>query len=1188
MQRRLGFWVGGYLLCAVHALVGQAQTGLLEAARPLVSNYPPQATSGSPQNWAVVQDKAGGIWAANTAGLLQFSGVEWALTQAPGGGGLRCLATDSVSGRVYYAGYNSFGYLVPGPRGETTFVDLSQGLPAQDRRFGYVYDLHPTPSGCRFVASHYLFDWNGTETTALHHPPGFRASFSLPGRQLVLQSVTEGLVSYSGTGLTPFRLERLAANPPAGLRVGAQYTVTARSLDFTRESLHLLQPLAGGLLVGTRSRGLEWVGRDRLYTLNLPLQAELQAGGLSNALRLHDGGWALATRSEGVLVTDSLGKVRRRIGRGQGLLTNGVQALCQDREGSLWLATDKGVARIELAQPVGFFTEAEGLSGTSLCAQVHQGTFYVGTTEGLFQLNPTGGTGAFAAIRGIESECRWLFVCQNRLFAATAFGIYRVDRTGAVLISSPSVSVRSVAAARHDATYIWLGLENDGLAALEVQPGTGRATLRQLTAEGTGDLTALVQAPDGDLWGYFPDRGLAQLPRPTQAGPAITPVWIAAPTLLSDPKGYICWVNGELYAVAKGQLYRYRHATGRLEAADLFQGIGRSLSLGQLLVQDSLGQIWLQDQATQKILYTNASEPGRAPSAFQAGSLRLPADSYHSLYLGPDGTVWALGGGALMGYRPVATSAARVPYRAVLARVTFGEDSVVAVGAFGAPPAGGQPEGQRPKLPYGYNSAFFEFGATYYTAVNELRFQYWLEGLETDWSPPTVLSAKEYTYLPAGDYTFHLRAQNVFGELGSETAFHFTIWPPWHQTWWARLGFVLLATGGVVQLVRYRSKRLKGQADRLESEVEARTRELAASKAELEASVTDLRTRESQLAHAYSELRSIQDKLIQQEKVAAMSHLVANVAHEINTPIGAIRGTANHLQYLIRELVTEYPEQLARLSTSDRELLVEFLRQAREVPLNDYTTREERELRLQLQQRLSAAQLPHAERLAVLLPKAGFWTLPDALLPLLSSPNACTVVEQALHLLMLKQGLDNIAGATEKTRKIVSTLRSLVPGQSQGTTPAPYNLRQSLLSVLEDFHHRLRQGIELKATYDRSLRVRVTPEELDQLWTQLIHNALQAMGTKGVLTVLVHPVGQFAEVCIGDTGAGIPTDIQARIFEPFFTTRQTGEGSGLGLYLVSRIVEKYGGDVTLETSPGLTTFRVRLPLAESDLQQAVN
>jgi signal transduction histidine kinase len=134
------------------------------------------------------------------------------------------------------------------------------------------------------------------------------------------------------------------------------------------------------------------------------------------------------------------------------------------------------------------------------------------------------------------------------------------------------------------------------------------------------------------------------------------------------------------------------------------------------------------------------------------------------------------------------------------------------------------------------------------------------------------------------------------------------------------------------------------------------------------------------------------------------------------------------------------------------------------------------------------------------------------------------------------------------------------------------------------YHNQIKQNIELICDYDEDVPLLMChPDELNQVWTNLIHNALQAMDYKGKLAISIKVVDKDIVVAVKDSGCGIPEDIMERIFEPFFTTKSAGEGSGLGLDIVRGIIEKHGGRIEIDTKVGKgTTFTVYLPLERTE------
>jgi signal transduction histidine kinase len=140
------------------------------------------------------------------------------------------------------------------------------------------------------------------------------------------------------------------------------------------------------------------------------------------------------------------------------------------------------------------------------------------------------------------------------------------------------------------------------------------------------------------------------------------------------------------------------------------------------------------------------------------------------------------------------------------------------------------------------------------------------------------------------------------------------------------------------------------------------------------------------------------------------------------------------------------------------------------------------------------------------------------------------------------------------------------------------NVETGLEDTLSIFNHRLRKGIDVVRSYDPSLpRVTADGSELNQVWTSVIDNALDAMNGTGTLGIRTACEPGMILVEITDSGTGIPGEIQDRIFDPFFTTKDVGAGRGLGLDVAFRIVQKHRGDIRFTSRPGETVFQIRLP-----------
>jgi len=175
--------------------------------------------------------------------------------------------------------------------------------------------------------------------------------------------------------------------------------------------------------------------------------------------------------------------------------------------------------------------------------------------------------------------------------------------------------------------------------------------------------------------------------------------------------------------------------------------------------------------------------------------------------------------------------------------------------------------------------------------------------------------------------------------------------------------------------------------------------------------------------------------------------------------------------------------------------------------------------------------------------------------------------------------IDQVERSATRIAELVAAVKSY-SYMDQGALQ-DVDLHEGLESTLTMLGHKLRAGVTIARAYDRALpRVCAYGSDLNQVWTNLIDNAVDAMDGTGALRIVTRRDGDDAVVEIGDNGRGIPPELQPRIFEPFFTTKDVGQGSGLGLDIAYRIVvAQHHGDITVRSARGDTVFTVRLPIA---------
>lgn len=340
-----------------------------------------------------------------------------------------------------------------------------------------------------------------------------------------------------------------------------------------------------------------------------------------------------------------------------------------------------------------------------------------------------------------------------------------------------------------------------------------------------------------------------------------------------------------------------------------------------------------------------------------------------------------------------------------------------------------------------------------------------------------------------------------------------------------------------------------------------------------------LKTKSEELTKTLDDLRLTQEKLINTEKLVALGKLIAGVAHEINTPLGAIRSSAGTIGNDLNFVLNNYPKFAMDLEPQLRSPFYDLIQNSIQKK-NSLTSKEERIIKKNIAEYFHSKGVANSYAAADTFVDMTIFENLDPYLPLLTHEKASPILEMAYRLTSLYSSTANIEMAADRASKVVFALKnSSRIGNSDELVIS--NIIDGIESVLTLYSSQIKQGIKVVKNFQTIPQIACYRDELNQVWTNIIHNAIYAMSLKGKLTIETYTEEQFVVVAITDDGTGINPNEIDKIFDPFFTTKPEGEGTGLGLDISKRIIEKHYGKITVKSKVGQTRFKVYLPINNS-------
>ena len=686
-------------------------------------------------------------------------------------------------------------------------------FPPAERIFQDVYKAIPTRQGIYFQAREriFLLTPNGTGWTSKSWAPQTAfGQFFLVGDQF--------FTNQTSLGFFRLRDNRWEQIPIPGWQNSANFAV---NLALPLNNPDGANP-GGSILIGLRNGTLYSLSGSTLKPFSTDAQSILNQHRISTGNVVPGLGFAIGTRSEGLVLIDAAGKLLYRFNRLSGLPTDGVLNSLVDATGSLWLALQNGIARIELNSPFTEFTNINGISAATNDILRVKGTVYAGSVNGLLELNSK--TGQFRQIEGKTISSAWGLLERNGrlLFTAGREGTFELYQGKLRLISAPTLQTAfyGIAPSRRFPDRIWL-LTDAGLGCLrELAPG-------QYQDEGIlakfNSIRTLWESPAGEVWAGSESMGVARVTFPGNT-PASAKLdsYGKAQGLTSDGGADVIELDGHFLAITTNGASEFNAATNRF-VPSRFKDLAIGAETGSARVaQDQQGNTWVYLGLRP---FQLLRKPDGSVAVDDRKLRRIPEGAVSIIAADADGILWLGGADRIYRYDPRHNSTKATPVPPILRLVRSGDNERRL-------PLSIAPNGSSPQVPFADNSLRFEYALPSFENSETNEFSTQLAGFDSAFSHWSQDTRRDYTNLPPGSYRFLIKARNYRQEESPTIAeYRFEVLPPWYRTSIAYLAYALLlgATGYVVyRVTRARllaRERSASQARLVQAELE-RTRNI--------------------------------------------------------------------------------------------------------------------------------------------------------------------------------------------------------------------------------------------------------------------------------------------------------------------------------------------------------------------------
>ncbi|MEO1033023.1 MAG: ATP-binding protein [Bacteroidota bacterium] len=804
-----------------------AQNGI-----PYIRNYTPNEYKGHRQNWAIAQDNNGLIYVANGKGLLQFDGEDWSLSMVSNKGHIRSLALYKD---IPYVGANNDLGIFQENNNSHKFRSFLEKIPFDLHSFGRVHSTVVFRDAIYFQSGKFIFRIDQNEEVKIWEfkTNPIRRIFIINNKLFALQPEI-GLLEYKN----------------------GEFQVSNITEHFKDVISNFIIDLPQGWLFKKDNILMVFTGSEIIPFQN-EAQEDFKIYGIDKCIKLKNNTLLFNTRSEGgVIILNSEGKLIRKFNKKSGLQNDNILNMFEDRQGSIWLASQSGISRIDIGSNLSFYTESSGLRGTVQDIEFFNGKMYVATSDDVMVLEKDG----FENVN-IKNTYIWdITKINQQLIISSSDGIFALKNDGKILtIDNEKLYSKSIPLTEHKASIV--AVHDDGIIQAF---WNGQSWIKQEYSKNiAGSVRDVIQLKSGELWLKTRSNGIFLLSYQTYENGKIN----FSKALLKQYSNSEGVPSGEnnIYKIndvlvlrsEQDSIYTFSLSDDAFKKTNKFS---KNFDTTDYLVpktNEHNGTTWFGTHKYNQPYLVKISETSTKYESTYfplSNVIKSYNDPYsNEIFLAHGNYVYFAGMRGICEYNIVGKKMEQMPLKVLLTKIST-KDSIIS-----------RNKNLDIKLPYNKSNISFTFTAPQFKNAENKRYTFQLKGQEEAWSAPSTENSISYNNLKPGYYTFKVKAINDYWFIGPETKVSFIIEKPWYWNTASITLYVLALLGITFLYVQWRTKQLKSRNLELSQAVDK----------------------------AVEETKRQAKKI--QELYEVKNRFFANISHELRTPLTLILGPSEEL-----------------------------------------------------------------------------------------------------------------------------------------------------------------------------------------------------------------------------------------------------------------------------------------------------